>query len=220
MLVTAQDISFGTFIFHRMTFMALFASAVDMWAVSYFSSFLSLRFKSHYGMKDYQMGYYNLFLSGPYLFCCLLLTKACKDVPKRLQFVLCFIGCTIGSILMGPTFVPDHLTVVCAGMLLVGSVVSLTTVNCLPEAIDLTQIRFRVVEGVDKELDSTINDTLSSLFTTIFSTGSLLSPIIGGYLYDQFGYVITTQVSAVLMTITTLIYFTFNCGFSVYSDAR
>ena len=200
--------------------MALLSCAVSMWACSYNSAFLSLRFKDQYGIPDYQQGYYNLFLTGPYLFSCMLLPILFKKVPRRLQYVLCFIGCTIGSILMGPTFIPDHLAVVCAGMLLIGAVQSLSFIPCLPEAIDQTLIRFRIVEGANEELDCAMHDTLSSLSTLLYSASNLVSPIIGGALYDLFGYVLTTQVSAVLMLLVTFLYLFLNCGFSVFLDTK
>ena len=121
---------------------------------------------------------------------------------------------------MGPTFIPDHLAVVCAGMLMIGGVCCLSFIPCLPEAIDQTMIRFRIVEGANEELDTAVHETLSSLNTLIINASSLVSPIIGGALYDSFGYVLTSQVSAVLMLLLTCLYLFFNCSFNVFSDTK
>lgn len=200
--------------------MALLVGAVAMWNVSYYNAFLSLRFTDHYGIPDYQMGYYNLFLTGPYIFSCMLLPMLLKSIPRRFQFILCFFSCIVSSVLMGPTFIPDNLVPVCAGMSLIGIVVSLSFIPALPEAIDQTLVRFKIVEGANEELDTAMHDTLSSLYNMISNGGSLISPIIGGALYDLFGYVRTTQVSAILMVIITLLYVFLNCGMSVFKDTK
>ena len=72
--------------------MALLTPAVSMWSINYNASFISLRLKDQYGIPDDQQGYYKLFLTGTYLFACMLLPALFKKVPRRLQFILSFIG--------------------------------------------------------------------------------------------------------------------------------
>ena len=141
-------------------------------------------------------------------------------MPRRFQFVLAFIGCTIGTVLMGPTFMPDKLIIVCAGMGILGVVQTLSMIPSLPEAIDQTTVRFRIVHGVDESLDSAINDTLSCLYTIVYCASSLVSPIVGGKLFDMYGYKATTQIIAIAMVAITAIYLVFNCGFSVFEKHK
>ena len=73
---------------------------------------------------------------------------------------------------------------------------------------------------MDEALDSAINDTLSCLYTIVYCASSLVSPIIGGKLYDELGWKPTTQIAAATCLLLAIIYFVFNCGFSVFQDYK
>ena len=110
-----------------------------MFAVGFYSPFLTLQFGSHYNIPDDQMGYYYVCLTGPYLVSCAALPGVLKSIPRRLQFVLCFLFSSIGFALMGPTewlLLPDKLWIVCVGMSLTGFVQAMSFIPCLPEAVD------------------------------------------------------------------------------------
>lgn len=61
-----------------------------------------------------------------------------------------------------------------------------------------------------------MHDTIAALYNMWYSTGSLLSPIIGGFLFDTVGYHGTMDISMTAVFIAALLYFFFNCGTKVY----
>lgn len=167
------------------------------------------------------MGYYYLMLTGPYLPMCILTPFIFKRFPRKLLYIICFIISGVGLGLMGPTQLlklPDNLTILCIGIFITGSVQSLTFVMCLPEAIDLVSIHFKIVEGYDEELDGIMNDALANLYNIFYSGSGLVSPLIGGLLYEYKDYQTTMDISMLFMFALAAIYFVFNCGPKVFGN--
>ena len=81
-------------------------------------------------------------------------------------------------------------------------------------------IRFRIVEGANEEVEELMHDTMSSLYTVLYSLSSLLSPIVGGAFYDWIGYKKTTFVMSCFLLFLALFYLFFNAGCSVLKDTR
>ena len=68
---------------------------------------------------------------------------------------------------MGPSDLlgfPNKIELVLIGMFIIGSSVSLSFTNSIPEAIDTVITKYKVVEGVDEEMDGLMNDSISSLY--------------------------------------------------------
>lgn len=65
---------------------------------------------------------------------------------------------------------------------------------------------------MNEDLDGKMNDSMANLYN-IFNSGSgLVSPIIGGALYDEFGYNSTMNICMFALYGFTLIYILFNSG--------
>ena len=124
----------------RMAFAALFTSCISMYCVSFYSAFLAVQLEEVYGVPESQMGYCFLLASGPYLIACIILPAILKNVPRRLQMVICFLVSSISIGLMGPSrlfvVVPDTLPVILIGMFFLGFIQPLSFIPCLPEVID------------------------------------------------------------------------------------
>ena len=95
----------------------------------------------------------------------------------------------------------------------------MTFIPCLPEAIDQTILRFKIIEGQNPELDNAIHDTLSSMFNFLMNM-TLFPPILGGIIYDQFDYHIAMDGAAIFMLILTIIQFNLNCGCKVFEEHK
>ena len=137
------------------------------------------------------MGYYYFIPFVPYLPSCILVPILFKNVPRKVQFVICFIVSGFAVGLMGPTELfdlPDRLYLVLLGLFIIGSVVTLAFVPCMPEAIECVIFHYKIVEGVDEHLEGLMHDSIASLYQLIYSTAGLFAPIIGGAMYDTIGY--------------------------------
>lgn len=204
----------------KQTFMAMFSSAVSMFCIGFFSSFLTLRFKKHYGIANGDDGYYYAILTSPYLISCAVMPGVFKVIPRRLQFVLCFVFSALGYGLMGPSewlLLPDKLGILLAGMAITGFVQAMSFIPSLPESVDQTILRFRIVEGLDTATDSKMHDTLSSIYIMTFGMSNLFAPFIGGILYDHFGYENTMNIGMLILASFAFIYAVFNCGCNVFA---
>ena len=86
--------------------------------------------------------------------------------------------------------------------------------------IESVQIQYNVIEGFDLEFDDLLNDKISGLYGLFFSISALISPIIGGILFDAYGYNTTLDVCMVFVFIVSIIYFVFNCGLNVFTNQK
>ena len=77
-------------------------------------------------------------------------------------------------------------------------------------------IEHKLIEGTDEETEGLLHDTIAALYNLWYSSSSLLSPIIGGFLFDIVGYKGTMNLSMVAILIVTAVFFFQNCGFKVY----
>lgn len=205
----------------RMAFAALFTSCISMYCVSFYSAFLAVQLEEVYGVPEAQMGYCFLLASGPYLIACIVLPAVLKNVPRRLQMIICFLVSSISIGLMGPSeffvVLPDTLPVVLIGMFFLGFIQPLSFIPCLPEVIDQVTLYYQVVEGVDEEFDGIMHDSIAAIYNLFYSSSSFLSPIFGGFLHDHVGYKRTMDISMFLMGGIALLYICFNCTCRVYS---
>lgn len=58
----------------------------------------------------------------------------------------------------------------------------------------------------------------SGLYSTFYAIGQILSPTIGGFLFDSYGYKTTCDIIATIIAIFTVIYFVTNVGFRVFAE--
>ena len=102
---------------------------------------------------------------------------------------MCLFFSAFATLLVGPSRylgLPEkNLIVVMTGMFILGTVQAFIVLPILPEVIDVINLRYRLVEGIDEELEGKVHDTISSLYTFFFSFSGLISPIIGSYIYEH-----------------------------------
>lgn len=126
--------------------------------------------------------------------------------------------------LLGPSpmfGLPRKLFLILIGLFVLGFIQAMTFIPALPEAIEVYQQKFRIVEGYDVELDNKLSDCISSLYSFLYNLAALFGPVIGGMMYDVFGYEHTMDVNLILQLIFAVVFYWFNCGRDVFQrDAK
>lgn len=102
-LLKTKDISFKLLMQSREVFFAMLASAMAMYNVTFFASFLAIVLQKKYGVADADMGFYFVVLSIPYLFAALAFPLIFSKFPRKLLFVLCFFFSSFAIGMMGPS---------------------------------------------------------------------------------------------------------------------
>ena len=93
---------------------------------------------------------------------------------------------------------------------------ALCFIPSLPEAIEVYQHQFKIIEGVNPALDNKLNDVISSLYGLFYNLSSLIGPILGGAMYDIFGYRSTFDITMFFEVIAICIFGYYNCGKDVF----
>jgi MFS family permease len=197
---------------------AMAANAIAMYNVSFFNSFFSVELTNEFGVKDEDMGYYFSILSFSYLSSAILIPIFFKKVPRKAQFVICFCLTSVSMAFMGPSKLlgfPKSLTFILIGLPMLGFFQALCFIPSLPEAIEVYQNEFKIVEGVSPALDNKLNDVVSSAYGLFYNLSSLVGPILGGAMFDIFGYRTTLDINMFLELIAVGIFFYYNCGLDV-----
>ena len=103
-----------------------------------------------------------LFHCAPYLPAALILPYALKRIPAKLQFVIAFFISFIGQGLMGTSLIfgyPERIELICCGMLTLGFIIAVLAIQSLPEVINQIHLEYKIIKGVDPELDAILLDT-------------------------------------------------------------
>ena len=133
------------------------------------------------------MGYYFAIMSVAYLSSAILVPILFSKLPRKLQFVICFVTSTIAMALMGPSHIlgidPGHFFMVLTGWFILTFMQALCFIPSLPEAIETYQVKYRIVPDVDQALDGKLNDIMSSGYGFFYNLSSMLGPIIGGAVF-------------------------------------
>ena len=140
--------------------MAHISSSIVNYNISFFNSFLSVQLNDS-GISKKNIGFCFMLLSMPYFIATMTTPYCCKKVPRKLQFVICFAVSTFSFALMGPSELldlPQHVYIVLIGMTFLGFIQALCFIQSLPEAIEVFQQQYKIVDGADQELDNKLND--------------------------------------------------------------
>jgi hypothetical protein len=119
--------------------------------------------------------------------------------------------------------IPEKLWIFLTGLFLSGFIQAPIFIITLPEALESFQIRYNIIEGFDKNFDNHLNDEISNLYNLFQQISSLISPIIGGVLYDHFKYRSTLDIIMLIELSFVLLFFLLNCnkcGYNLFSNAK
>jgi len=109
--------------------------------------------------------------------------------PKKVLFVINFFVSAIALLFMGPSpWIFDfgdtrHFWVVLVGLPLLGFIQILCLVFALPEAIEVYQVTYRIVQGVNPALDGRLSDVMSTGYGLFYNFAALVAPNIGAVCY-------------------------------------
>ena len=165
------------------------------------------------------MGYVFILASFPYIVGCVSLPIALKNMPRKLQCVICFYLSAIAFALMGPSYLlelPEKLYLILIGLSVLGFIQPMCFLTVLPEVVDALFVEYKIIEGSAKETEGLLHDNIAALYNLWYSTASLFSPVLGGFLYDRMGFQKTMDISMFTMLGFALFYTVFNCGCRVY----
>jgi len=124
---------------------------------------------------------------------------------------------------MGPTTLidlPDKVYLVSIGMCVIGLNMSLAFIPPVPEVLDIITTHYKVIDGVDPDLDGLMNDSVATLYNLFLSVPGLVGPIVGGAFYDLVGYERTMDINMFVYFLLVIIYFFFNSGFTLFKDFK
>ena len=200
----------------------MLASAMAMYNVTFFASFLAIVLKGKYGVADSDMGFYFVILSIPYLFAALAFPFIFSKFPRKLLFVLCFLFSSLAIGMMGPSKIlgmPDKsMPLMLIGMFLLGFMQAFCFIPTIPEIMDVIQLKYKIILGYDEDFDAKLNDSISSLYNLFYCLSSLIGPILGGLMYDHLGYESTMDLNMIFIFLIFIGYAVFNCGLNVQSE--
>ena len=69
-------------------------------------------------------------------------------------------------------------------------------------------------------MDMKINDVAAGLYGAFYASGQIISPTLGGALYDGVGYENTCNIMALIIAAYTILFFVFNVGFTIFKQER
>jgi len=115
----------------------------------------ALRF-AEFGIKNQDMGYIFMVMSGPYVIMCILYPCLFTSIPPKLQYVIGLVQASIGLMLMSDSSqilgLPDSEAIIIVGMAIIGMGNIFAFIPSMPEIINLMTIKYKIVEGVDDDL--------------------------------------------------------------------
>ena len=124
--------------------------------------------------------------------------------------------------LMGPTqylkLNDKNIAYILSGLPMLGFIQALCFIPSLPEAIEAYQLKYKIIQGVNPALDGKLSDIMSSGYGLFYNLSSLMGPIIGGVLYDAYGYEDTLNINMFMEFSFFLIFVIFNCGIFVFKN--
>jgi MFS family permease len=125
--------------------------------------------------------------------------------------------------LIGPSKLlglPEYSILIAIGLVSNGFGTSSVFCISLAEAIEVIQQKYMIVNGHDPQLDERLSDCLSSFFTLSYNMAAYLGPIIGGALFEKYGYRDAIDINMSINFIFLIILIFFNCGFNVINKYR
>ena len=115
---------------------------------------------------------------------------------------------------------PNHFIVVLVGWFVLTFMQALCFISSLPEALESYQVKYRIIPGVDPALDGKLSDIMSSGYGFFYNLSSMIGPIIGGALFDKWGFVTTMDINMCASFVITIIFIIFNCSLKVFKEDK
>ena len=125
--------------------------------------------------------------------------------------------------LMGPSLIldlPMEVWLPISSFPLLGLFQVFVFIPIIPEMLERLQVSLEITEGEDEYIDAKLNDKCNDAYGFIYALSMFVSPLIGSWLYDQFGPRKTCDYVALANLGLGAFFLIFNCGIFVFSENR
>ena len=131
--------------------------------------------------------------------------------------------------MVGPTLIlhfPDNKVLSFIGLVVMSYFDAILIIPVIPEAIDAIQHRYKIIEGINEELDERLCDIMGSMMQMSITLAGLLGPILGTVFYEylapdepnNFRY--ANDVLMVQMGVFSMLFVVCNCGCNIMQKDR
>jgi MFS family permease len=189
---------------------------------TFFESFQS-NIYHEYGIADENVGYIFGSQCFTYAVGCIVIPKLIKSYPRKLVLASSFLFFATTLLLTGPSNMlglPQSIYLILMGFPMSGFASAVFFIPVFPELIERTQLRYKVVDGEDEELDAKLNDQVSNMYGVIYNTAGFVGPLVGGLIFEFVGYSRTYDYMAITCLIAAVVMFFFNDGPTAYQEDK
>lgn len=158
--------------------------------INYWTSYLSVFIDQEYHEKGF--GFLVMSQQMSYIMFSIILPKVCKLTPRKLLFMVAFIGFALNQLLLGPAWfwpvVHDNQKywLIMAAFLFSGCLQVLVVIFILPEIFQRMVCELGICIGQDELLDFALNRSVNNAFQVVQAVAMIASPIIGVELFNYF----------------------------------
>lgn len=194
----------------------------SFWTGGYLNNYLD-----NIGLSSDYFGWI-MFGQGMFIiFTMIVITLMCNSAPRRFLLTFTIFCLSICALLIGPSSmlgIPQDsrsIPFICTGVLAQGIPYAIAMISIVPELLERLTVLLNAKSGVDTALLYTINDKANDAISLLFAVGQFIGPIIGSGLATFYNNPSKPGEIMFLFDIFVFLFiFTFNCGFSVFSENR
>lgn len=193
--------------------------------VNYWTGYMVVELSEKYEFSEVSFGYLVMSLHLIYILSCYLLPRGCKNSPRRLLFMIAFMGFAICQAIFGIwdiLYSKYHYLKVINGLPLLGLFHVFALIPVLPEIYERLIFEFQIKLGEHEEADMALQNMCLNLFVFVQSLSMLVSPLIGGALFMYFERDSSRVTYVIFITdIAVFVFlFVFNGDFKVFKENR
>ncbi|TNV79136.1 hypothetical protein FGO68_gene9708 [Halteria grandinella] len=202
--VLGLDLTYGQLLMNKRTLWSLGSMYLCIVCMIFYEPLLTNQLTSmDIGLN--KIGYFFLFGTLSYVvFGPLVGAFSNRVSEKRYLMLAAFATTSLALLFFGPSelfLLPQSVELMCFGLILTGLSMSLLIVPVIPELIKSSQ------EALNIEETPSLCDKCSAMSLTSQSLGYIFGPIIGGGLYDRYGFRGTTDILMIVSVILSMMYY-------------
>jgi MFS family permease len=156
---------------------------------SFHAAFFTTALKKEKGVDEFYHGFIVAAQPTFYVLATIVVGYVIHKLPKRVFIAISCCACAIALAIMGPSYYlgfPNSLWILIVGQALQGAALGFVFIPILPEMIDSVYVGQNIVEGDDERVDGIISDKAAGLYGSFYSTGMIISPLLGSLIYEHF----------------------------------
>ena len=146
-----------------------------------------------------------------------------RNLSRKFLILVALIGLGFFNLLLGPSELlnlTSHLYYTYAGLATLGIFQQFILLPIFGEIRERLQLDLNISQTLDLEIFLLLNDKVWSLYFFVYNSGCFLSPIVGTFLYNNFGFRKTCEFMALTNLGYAIIIFLFNCGLTPFKEDR